>query len=337
MTTPTETTKDPVPQKKRGAEAPSGQAWQSAGAVQDLRNAFILGWSLVELRSRVQMAALDDKKLPSTAKGSDGNGGPDPVNPVQLVKGMNDRLLRASRMRTGFNSIVVLQRAKFPSSVTVDTLYDPPDEKELPYLYPPAPDYANIGINPLGIEEDGRPVWADFRLFDATRRAINCLTLLLVTPEDSLVPTMVASQQARLSDQILEAAEKESRRASKDTDEAAAMTHSLATTAVRSWEHYDAETSAASTQENIPLAPRTEYGKAITTLSFLTVRLLQAWDGYLRERITAEGFGANNLITLLAYEAGRNMATISWNTSVNAILLENQAAQDEEARKNLRE
>lgn len=376
MATPIETTKEQTQQQT--AEAGAGPArtapgpmWQSDETAQRIHNAFILGWSLVELRSRIQVAALDESKLPSEAK----DGGPKQegrwkeeerrtgvtitADPVELVTNKNDRLLRASRMRTAFNSIVSLQLARFPTSITIDTLYDPPGEDELPYLYHPAPPFDNIGMTPVSAEaaagepvvtpvsshgklrgpryanigirplqdKEGKEVWTDFRLFEVTRRAINCLTLLLVTPDESLVPPQVKVWQDELTDQILQAAEKDKQKAGAGT----AGAYSLTSTAVQSCNVYQEKAgtdlpASDSTPKGSRLAPRTRQGQAIHTLSFLIVRLLQAWDGYLRERITAEGVDANNLVMLVAYEAGRNLATLSWNTSVNAVLVENQAA-----------
>ena len=304
--------------------AASGQKWQSDPTVQDIRNAFILGWSLVELRSRVQIAALDDNKLPPEAK----NGTPKPslstADPVNLVIENNDRLLRASRMRTVFNSIVTLQSAKSLNGISHETrtLYDPPDETDLPYLFPKEKenDYANIGI--LGTDQDNKPILADFRLFEITRRALNCLTLLLVKPHDSLIPKKIESDQSRLISAILEAVAREEQ--SHKDQPSQSTVYSLATTTVQACNQYKTKSEVSSSIDKIPLSSRSDHGKAITTLSVITIRLLQAWDGYLRERLTAEGVGTNNLLTLVAYEVGRNMASISWNTSVNTILLENQ-------------
>jgi hypothetical protein len=365
MTTTTEATNNQVqpPAAVTPAATGTSTAWQSDPIARDIHTALTLGWSLVELRSRVQLAALDDQKLPVAAKAEVSGAALQTADPMQLVKAPNDRLLRASRMRTVFNSIVALQRARFPNSVTIGTLYDPPDQEEVPYLYPDAPDYANIGIKPLA-DEQGQPLDSDFRLFEVTRRAINCITLLLVDPYESLVPDLVASHQRRLTEAILETATAElSKSLAKGgaagelealgvsgvpAAPAASVAPSLTAIAVQSYEYYGntapgsalealpaAETSADLAKGSASMekpregdkkaAPPTDLAKAITTISFLTIRLLQAWDGYLRERFTAEGVGTNNLLALMAYEAGRNMASISWNVSVNAITLENQA------------
>lgn len=84
----------------------------------------------------------------------------------------------------------------------------------------------------------------------------------------------------------------------------------------------------APTDEN---ADPTDVGhkEAIMALSVLNARLLQAWDGFLRERFTTMGVDDRNLHALLAYEAGRNLASISWTTSVNAVQWENRSENEE--------
>src|SRR6185295_3808371 len=82
--------------------------------------------------------------------------------------------------------------------------YDPPKKEDLPYLYPPESDYANIGIS--GVDGAQRAMLPDFRLYDVTRRAINCLTLLYLKPEESLIADMIVKNQAHLVAAIVTAA-----------------------------------------------------------------------------------------------------------------------------------
>src|SRR5947207_9553821 len=85
--------------------------------------AFLLGWLIKELRSRIRIAYQQSK----TGEVAHGFG-------VQL----------ASQWRALFSRIADLHHTTFPNSLTAQTLYDPPI---LPYLHPTdAPDYAEIGI-----------------------------------------------------------------------------------------------------------------------------------------------------------------------------------------------
>lgn len=331
------------------APAVGPQPWQADREARDIHGAFVLGWSLVELRARVQIAAFDREHLPPAASGASPAG-----DPEELVKGPNERLLRSSRLRTLFNTIVSLQRDRFHDLSTADTLYDPPPAQELGYLYPQAaPDYAEVGIAPLA---DGAG-WERFRLYDVTRRALNCLTLLLTAPQDSLTPQLLGDLQRRLvaaviatpeqappADQVMGGAAGAAGAAvvaaapAYDAPPPAAL--SLAATmiqACRAAPRQPADSPAASPQvmggaagESAPgQAYTSDHGMSVATLSFLCVRMLQSWDGFLRERLADVGVGSRSLLALIAYEAGRSLAGLSWVTSVNAVKVE--ARSDEQA------
>jgi hypothetical protein len=145
-----------------------------------IHNAFLLGWLLMELRSRIQVG-YQQCQLP---------------NPP---KGLGQQL--AASWRTLFSRIVDLHHEQFPAGTTGGTLYDPPRE---PYLHPDeAPDYADIGI--ASAERDGAPVLAAFALYGETRRAINALSLLFIEAEESLVPDRIQGFQRRLIAAVLPA------------------------------------------------------------------------------------------------------------------------------------
>lgn len=139
-----------------------------------LRDAFLLGVGIVELKNRVQISLLKNH----------------PTSGLRL----------ASVWRASFNRIAALQVKAFEKSTTAQTLYEPPDQNVLPYLYPPTPDYADVGI--VGVES-----LSEFKLYDVTRRAINCLTLLYVREDESLVPDKIKRYQDRLVTDILKAAQ----------------------------------------------------------------------------------------------------------------------------------
>src|SRR5258706_8818235 len=69
----------------------------------------------------------------------------------------------------------------------------------LPYLYlrpSDMPDYCNIGI------QEDTELSSSFSLYDAARRAFNCLTLLYTDPQDSLIPVTVSEFQKKLVQNI---------------------------------------------------------------------------------------------------------------------------------------
>ncbi|MBK6326054.1 MAG: hypothetical protein IPF56_08950 [Chloroflexi bacterium] len=326
------------------AEQPQTTAsWLADTAVTQIHNAFRLGWSLVELRSRVQIAALDDPKLPQMVDSSRVRVYSDPL---QMVQDANNGLRRASQMRTIFNSIVTLQQSSFPALTNISQIYDPPPQSDLPYLYPQDTadpdtlDYANFGIDPLEIDESN-PFWSNFRLYDVSRRALNCLNLLLSDPLDNLVPDLITRQQNRLIQKISDVLKPESDASTAVTPGPAIDSLTKATLQAcvdyksTNPEAYDAKTPSADNQRLTTQQTEIGHREAIVALSVLSARLFQAWDGFLRERFTTSGVGTKNLNALLAYEAGRNLASISWNTSVNAVRLENQAEQDQNAHQNL--
>lgn len=345
----TEPNHDPVLQP--GGTAPvsssDGQraatpSWVDEAAVKEIHNAFRLGWSLVELRSRVQLCALDDTTLLDGAS-SDTEGRPQQLDPLAMVREANDGLLRASQMRTLFNRIVTLHRSSLPGVENVSKIYDPPSEEELTFLFSEAPDdYANIGILPREADDGGRDqFWPDFRLYGVTRRALNCLNLLLSNPLDNLVPDLITSQQNRLLESI-SASYRETR---SDTPEAAVdgvegapaptMADSLMETTLQACAAHRQAYPGELYREQQVADDGVGHKDAIMALSVLTSRLFQAWDGYLREQFSRIGAGATNLHTLLAYEAGRNLASISWRTSVNASRLEKGNEGDDDAREKL--
>src|SRR4051794_40542254 len=88
-----------------------------------LHGAFLLGWLIMELRSRIKVAYAQCA-APNPRKGFG----------IQL----------ASQWRALFSRIADEQHQTFPNGVTAKTLYAPPS---VPYLHPEEmPDYADIGL-----------------------------------------------------------------------------------------------------------------------------------------------------------------------------------------------
>ncbi len=191
-----------------------------------------------------------------------------------------------------------------------------------PYLYPADAklDYANVGIKI--IKQDN--VWnnnididsfvKNFRLYDVTRRALNCLTLLLTTPQDSLLPKTIADYQQELIQQILVTSP-----ASTESDSSNQKPGTQ-----------QAETGSNTGQlSNNKIDQDNKKIEAIKKLSNLTIPLLEAWDSFLRESFYVDTNSLNNdpqlrnyEIELVAYEAGRSLAALSWGVSVALVPLE---------------
>ena len=237
-----------------------------------LRDAFRLGWALVELRSRLEIAAGESD---------------DRLGPTMRL---------SSVWRSGFNRLAALHKAAFPSAATAGGLYDPPPKEDLPYLYPPESDYANVGIN--GLDLGRQEILPAFRLYDVTRRAINCLTLLYLKPDESLVADMVVKNQAHLVAAIVTAPQNPGAGGGNDP----------------------APVNGAEAQSDLQRA------RQILTERIRT--FLAAWDGYVRENYYTGGAVANDDLELVAYEAGHSMSSISWGISAATIPARNLAKAD---------
>jgi hypothetical protein len=220
----------------------------------------MLGWKIVELKGRIQIA---------------------------LIELEDSGLHLASVWRACFNRIAALQDKAFPRGTTAQTLYEPPSKENLPYLYPPEPDYANVGIS-------GATILDNFQLYEVTRRAINCLTLLYVKEDESLIPDAVKRNQNHLVAEILKATQ-------------------------------NPGGGGGMQPTGEPSSPQDNLQKAKETLAERTVKFLDAWDGYLRENYYTGGLIPNNDLELIAYEAGRSMASLSWGISAALVPLERNA------------
>ena len=230
-----------------------------------LQNAFRLGWMIVELKARIEIAELKSR------------------SGAQLTGPRESSIHLSSVWRSGFSHLATLLESAFPVASTAETLYDPPGKEQLPYLYPPEPDYANVGI--VG-QRDGKPRLPQFRLFEVTRRAINCLTMLYVNEQEALIPEIVHKVQARLVAEILEAAKHPE---SGGGDEAQAADSASAADALQ---------------------------RARQVLTQRIAQFLDAWDGYTRENYFNGGVIQNNDLELIAYEAGHSISSMSWAISV---------------------
>jgi hypothetical protein len=296
-----------------------------------IHDAFLLGWSLFELRSRILIAAVEAFKTDPTssppAQPSQPASSSVVLNPqieevvgqasyliafllkdvINIVKNfpqpqqtgtdfqilptdLVDNAWLSSVWRALFQNIVAAHKGCLSGGDTSNTLYDPPDESAITYLYPTSTsDYTQFGITSTKQLPD------TFRLYDIMRRALNCLTLLLTDPQDSLIPDNIR----KLQDSLLKSITNNSNASSEN---------------------------------------KSDKNVGIKILSGLTVIFLMQWDGYVRENLYASSNGGNTEIMLTAYEAGRSLAAVSWSVSAVAAPLENAvqgAGQDQEKLKDL--
>lgn len=328
-----------------------------------IHNAFLMGWSLQELKSRMLLGAFSlqppaSSSNPTNKTGSATNSSVTPpshlpfskvdtllqgllqfalpaISQVQGLPGeLNKSLARTSEWRAIFIRIATVHNQCFPASTTENTTYDPcpasPSESRFPYLYPStSPNYALIGISSVGSvgmgDLDER--LGNFKLYDVTRRALNCLTLLYTRPEENLLPDIISNYQ----NQIVQSIFQQVQVSGSVTPAASGNVLDQDATVVTVQQGLDQEVAAvlqAFLDETSTEPSRDAIDSAIKVLSFLTVRFLDSWDGYLRENFYAGGLLKNNELELLAYEAGHSLASLSWEISLATSPLESALEQD---------
>lgn len=318
-----------------------------------IQNAFQMGWSIQELKSRVLLWALG---LPSTisisaprqeqapSTNSSASQATQPISEVDRLlhslvppaseppaqKAVNEqirKLTRTDEWRASFVRIAVIHDQCFPASTTLNTPYDPSPDKQLdeafPYLYPSRdPNYALIGINgseTLGVSDlDDESHLENFTLYDVARRTLNCLALLSTRPEESLIPNVILLYQTLIVQALF-------RHLSSDTNGpgafqnvaaiSSAAQESLEQEAVAILQEYITEALASPAPETVSLA--------IKIFSFLIVRFLDSWDGYVCENYYVGGMIKNDSLELIAYQAGRSLASLVWGVSLVTMLAEN--------------
>jgi hypothetical protein len=297
-----------------------------------IHDALLIGWNIVELKSRVQIEVLNvaanassrnATAVPTASTGAMNRVPTDPAHQAlirveallgdvgQMAKGAvlqllpgqaSDGMQLTSQWRSLFSQIASLQNKRFASSTTAGTVYDPADKTSLPYLYP-SPDYATVGIGDIADK------LGDYRLYDVTRRALNCLTLLYTNPDDSLTPGTITGYRWQLMQNILH-----------PSGQHAATPGSEVEQDILAAGQNDGATDAPPQRQE---SSQDDLDQAIKILSGLVIGLLEAWDGYLRENYYLSGGLENNEVELIAYEAGRSIATLTWSISLKMIPLEN--------------
>ena len=308
-----------------------------------IHNAYLMGASIVELKARIEVAVCDslldavtfDNSTSTFSPVFDGSSIPkqqpnaidDLLNKIvlkdlapKLSAELRDHAWLTSVLRAIFKQIVKLHIDRFPNSTTTNTIYDlpnpPQNEQDLlsypyPYLYPGILDpdgkiadfdYANVGIGRIQDDASSGNIrqnfFDKFKLYDVTRRALNCLTLLLDEAEESLLPVMTGCYQRRLVQAIL--ADPQIPGQEPDC-------------------------------RKIPELGPEKIKTSVESLGDLVVRLLEAWDSFLRECFYSDMGSKSNdpnalkrddEVELAAYEAGRSLTSLSWNVSMATAPLE---------------
>jgi hypothetical protein len=335
-----------------------------------VHDAFQLGWSIIELKSRLQIAALSTSitgapqaaSPTSPTNSSQGQTSQVFQNVLSTVNAAKTKLLvpesqqnltrlpdnawLTSLWRATFNRIVESHKGCFPVSTTAGTLYNLPPHANTPgyqtfvanpqtydastmylpylYLYPGNElDYADIGI-----QHQQNDQLANYTLYDVTRRAINCLTLLYTDPNESLIPFTVSDFKGHLVQNITNFC---NLAASINSRPQTGQPHGEPTTLNQPTSHEEDGVPANQplTRPDIldPDADDFEDQKtnAIQLLSNQTIRFLDTWDTYAREALYVSG-GEDvqaNEIQLVAYEAGRAMSSLSWGITTTIVPIEN--------------
>jgi hypothetical protein len=306
-------------------DASGGNTLLSDKTFQTLHDAFLLGWNLLELRSRVLLAALvvefqrannqvaafdlvdavldtllperndkDTDQLAMLPTSRPGLLNSDPF--AKLPVEPSDAVWNTSVWRAMFNRIVGLQIKLVTTNDTTGTIYevaipaqDTSSNATSPYsyLYIPKNDtdiFTSIGISSSDVMSN--PLPPSYELYGITRRVLNCLTQLYVRPDEVLDPQRIKANRDKIVPAILGAAP-----AITPKDKGANSPHDVLV--------------------------------AIKRYTGLTIRFLEAWDGYVRESLYVGQNFENYEIGMVAYEAGRALCTLSWGVALFVVPLEN--------------
>jgi hypothetical protein len=208
-----------------------------------IQTAFELGWNLAELNARIR-ASLISKPTSSS------------------------RVL--ALWRVILFKIGALHAKAFPASTTDGTLYALPANTP-PFLFPAnPPDY--VTINTAACPGNLEPQLGGFALYDTSRRTVNCLCQLYLTPAEWLAEADIEARQASIRDQV---------------------------------------------RRQVPGNADPE-----CVLGTLACKVLDAWNNYVREHYFAGGLIPDNDIESIAFEAGRTMASFSWEITVASVGIE---------------
>jgi hypothetical protein len=337
-----------------------------------IRNAFLMGWSLQELKSTVLLSALGLPQSPSTGNPASKMGSTNGSSTAQTPRSLKDivdkllqdaqesalsltsqmlglphdsngNLAQSSECRANLIRLATGHNLCFPGSTTENTPYDPSagssPELRFPFLYPDtSSDYALIGINnssSVGVRNfDDDAHLGKFKLYDVTRRALNCLSLLYTKPEGSLLPDLVSNFQRQIVESLSDQAQDSDKESQNTSNEETGNQGGSNEGTIQDQENANERASAIETvleaylKETLAGPSPDTLNEAIKSLSFLIVRFLDSWDGYLRENFYAGGTLQNNELELLAYEASSALSSLSSAASLMTTTLENASDAD---------
>ncbi len=289
--------------------APPAANWRQDRTAAAIIRAFTLGWKITELRARLAIAnnlaqemyrtspsgpsleATSAAPAPAGAPATSANQ-PAPGDASRDKKhktfqaAYGDAFWQTSVWRATFNEIAATHASVFGDSSIANTLYQPAGgwqaQEEMRFLFPQsAPLYANIGLvlTMFATADSTEPPTnlLNFELYDITRRALNCLSLLHVMPDP---PEQLQNQL--LNESIL------------------SYTGTLL-------EQMKGPVAAR-------LGPDQKVNKytAISALTQVTADLLDAWSIFLRENYYNGGLMKNDPHEQLAFGVGSDLAGLSW-------------------------
>lgn len=284
-------------------------------------NAFLLGWNIVELRSRLRIQCSQTFITGQASPAISQTANMAAVLEAFLTKKTNiqtpDRVTSqtpadfaddaeavqyTSKWRALFTQIVTLHVEAFPDSHSKGSTYFTDEEvkKRLAFLYYKSGTPPNnlIDFQSMGIADDiDSGSLNSFDFYDLTRRAVNCLTLLYTDADKSLIPITLGEFKKRLIVRIIDSLDI----SKPEPTEADPVEAQLA------------KTNIDELKDGIPFEKKYQ---AVYALTVLIDRLLEGWDAYLRENYYTGGKVKKNEIELRAFEAGRSMAALSWNVGV---------------------
>jgi hypothetical protein len=278
-----------------------------------IHDAFLIGWGLIELKSRVQIAAMSSTLSPPQQAARSTQDAANSA-PGQVEKILQNALSNAEKAKTHYYEMLSTKPQEYNSG----NMY-------LPYLYlrpSDMPDYCNIGI------QEDTELSSSFSLYDAARRAFNCLTLLYTDPQDSLIPVTVSEFQKKLVQNIASVSQ---------------LAATLSNVSQPGQPHADPGTldppvpgqgdgvvtgqpQAVATAIDIASLPfEDQKNSAIQIVSNQAIHYLETWDCYARESLYVSGGNdvEANEMQIVAYEAGRALASLSWGISTATVPVEN--------------
>jgi hypothetical protein len=183
--------------------------WPGEPVASGVLDALVLGWNLTELKGRMRIANALTQVIAPGAEASH----PDLDREVARAA-LGDANWMASKWRGIFVQIGSTHCRRFPQSTTDHTLYQPPSGRwsdTLAYLYGPAspidppdpgkPPYAAIGIVPYS--GTATASLNDFKLYDASRRALNALMVLYASSQDGLIANIIREYQHALIESVM--------------------------------------------------------------------------------------------------------------------------------------